>query len=147
MNTPLEPQRPASLDVPANVQRERQRSDGNRSTPPYRSIIVIGSVLMAWAGLLALGAIWASDNYLKAIVIVGSMGCFPQCLDHSTLVEKETGRVAEFGSEVTVRDSTNKQSHAFAVSCWRPDQIIPFSADGERRPPTVPKTNSPKINA
>lgn len=69
MNTPREPQRPASLDVPANVQRERQ-------SPPYRSIIVIGSVLMAWAGLLALGAIWASDNYLKAIVILASMGCF-----------------------------------------------------------------------
>ena len=76
MNTPLEPQRPASLDVPANVQRESQRSDGNRGTPPYRSIIVIGSVLMAWACFLAVGAIWASDNYLKAIVIVGSMGCF-----------------------------------------------------------------------
>ena len=31
---------------------------------------------MAWACFLAVGAIWASDNYLKAIVIVGSMGCF-----------------------------------------------------------------------
>ena len=69
MNTPLEPQRPAPLDVPADVQQENQR-------PPYRSIIVIGSVLMVWAGLLALGAIWASDNYLKAIVILASMGCF-----------------------------------------------------------------------
>ena len=76
MNTPREPHRPAPLDVPADVQQENQTGNGNSAIPPYRSIIVIGSVLMAWACFLAVGAIWASDNYLKAIVIVGSMGCF-----------------------------------------------------------------------
>ena len=76
MNTPREPHRPAPLDVPADVQQENQTGNGNSVIPPYRSIIVIGSVLMTWACFLAVGAIWASDNYLKAIVIVGSMGCF-----------------------------------------------------------------------
>ena len=76
MNTPREPHRPAPLDVPADVQQENQTGHGNSAIPPCRSIIVIGSVLMAWAGFLAVGASWASDNYLKAIVIVGSMGCF-----------------------------------------------------------------------
>jgi len=91
MNTPREPQRPAPLDVPANVQRENQTGNGNSAIPPYRSIIVIGSVLMAWACFLAVGAIWASDNYLKAIVIVGSMGCFVSVWVTALWLKKKQG--------------------------------------------------------
>ena len=42
----------------------------------WRPIMVIGCVLMAWACFLGVGAILASDDYLKALVIVGVMACF-----------------------------------------------------------------------
>lgn len=48
----------------------------NRKARRRRPILVIGSVLMAWACFLGVGAVLASDDYLKALVIIGVMACF-----------------------------------------------------------------------
>jgi hypothetical protein len=37
---------------------------------------LIGSILFAWAALLAAGAVWSGDAYRRAIVILASMSCF-----------------------------------------------------------------------
>ena len=42
----------------------------------WRPIAMIGCVLLAWACFLGVGAILASDDYLKALVIVRVMACF-----------------------------------------------------------------------
>ncbi|MEE2827306.1 MAG: hypothetical protein VYE64_11820 [Planctomycetota bacterium] len=50
--------------------------DRKTDAPPYRFILLIGSILFAWAALLAAGAVWSGDAYRRAIVILASMSCF-----------------------------------------------------------------------
>lgn len=61
---------------PASDPGTDKRRDRKTDASPYRFILLIGSILFAWAALLAAGAVWSGDAYRRAIVILASMGCF-----------------------------------------------------------------------
>ncbi len=62
----------SETDRQGNMNSKRVKRD----TRSFRPIVVIGLVLMVWAFVLAAGAILATDDYLKALVIIGAMTCF-----------------------------------------------------------------------